>query len=204
MAHTRLPTGVANDAECCCYASKASPWPVTGTLAKSTMGAMNSNEILADLAQRPVDAVKALPDLSAEQLNAHPAGHPNSIAWLLWHSGREIDVQHVSLTGSRQQWEDFRERFALGELGDSIGFGHTSEQAGEIRVDSQQLLVEYFEATITALRDYMEGLSESDLDEIIDENWTPPVTRGVRLISIINDAIQHVGQAAYAAGALTK
>ena len=72
------------------------------------------------------------------------------------------------------------------------------------RVDSQQLLVEYFEATITALRDYMEGLSESDLDEIIDENWTPPVTRGVRLISIINDAIQPVGQAAYAAGALTK
>jgi hypothetical protein len=165
---------------------------------------MNSNEILSDFAQRPLDAAKALPELTAEQLNAHSGGHPNSVAWLLWHSGREVDVQQAGLTGDTQQWERFRDRFGLGAAGDFVGFGQSPEEAGEIRVEDQSLLLEYLEATLTALRRYTDGLSEGDLDEVIDKNWTPPVTRGVRIISIIDDAIQHVGQAAYAAGALTK
>ncbi|MDU4504545.1 MAG: hypothetical protein E7J02_16470, partial [Staphylococcus warneri] len=57
-------------------------------------------------------------------------------------------------------------------------------------------------ATGEALADYAHRLSEADLSEIIDLSWTPPVTRGVRLVSLIDDAAQHVGQAAYAAGIL--
>lgn len=168
------------------------------------MGHMNSIEILTDLAQRPVDAAKRLPTLTAEQLNTHPGDHPNSIAWLLWHSGREVDVQLSDLTGDESMWERFRERFGLGDLGDSFGYGHTPEQAAEIKVEDQQLLVDYLEATLTALGRYVSELSEADLDEVIDESWTPPVTRGVRLVSIIDDAAVHVGQAAYAAGSLTE
>ncbi|MCD1284497.1 mycothiol transferase [Brevibacterium sp. GP-SGM9] len=164
---------------------------------------MNSIEILTDLAQRPVDAARALPELTSEQLNAHSDGHPNSVAWLLWHSGREADVQLADLTGGTEVWEDFRDRFDLGEIGDSVGYGHTREQATQVVVDDQGLLGDYLHATLSALGRYVGGLSESDLDEVIDENWTPAVTRGVRLISIIDDAIQHVGQAAYAAGAVT-
>lgn len=167
------------------------------------MGRMNSIEILTDLTQRPVDAAKRLPTLTAEQLNAHPGDHPNSIAWLLWHSGREADVQLSDLSGEEQVWERFRDRFALGELGDSLGLGHTAEQAATIRVEDQQLLVDYLEATLSSLGRYIGELSETNLGEIIDENWTPPVTRGVRLASIIDDAAVHVGQAAYAAGSLT-
>lgn len=166
------------------------------------MGHMNSIEILTDLAQRPVDAAKRLPALTAEQLNSHPGDHPNSIAWLLWHSGREVDVQLSDLTGDEQMWEQFREGFGLGESGDAVGLGHTPEQAAGIKVDDQQLLVDYVEATLSALGRYVGELSETDLSEVIDENWTPPVTRGVRLASIIDDAAVHVGQAAYAAGAL--
>lgn len=168
------------------------------------MGHMNSMEIFADLAHRPVDAAKGLPTLTADQLNAHPGGHPNSIAWLLWHSGREADVQLADLTGEDQQWENFRERFDLGEIGDSVGLGHTPEQAAKVRVDDQQLLIDYLDATLTALKKYTDSLSEANLGEVIDNNWTPPVTRGARLISIIDDAVQHVGQAAYAAGARAK
>lgn len=171
---------------------------------KSTMGHMNSIEILTDLAQRPVDAAQRLPALTSDQLNAHPGDHPNSIAWLLWHSGREVDVQLSGLTGDEQVWAKFRERFGLGELGDAVGLGHSAEEAAEIKVDDQQLLVDYLEATLTALGRYVNELSENDLGEVIDENWTPPVTRGVRLTSIIDDAAVHVGQAAYAAGALTR
>ncbi len=53
------------------------------------MGAMTITELFADFAHRPIDAVTGLPDLTPEQLNAHPGSHPNSIAWLLWHIGRE-------------------------------------------------------------------------------------------------------------------
>ncbi|MDN5806231.1 MAG: DinB family protein [Brevibacterium sp.] len=165
---------------------------------------MNSIEILSDLTQRPVDAAKGLPNLTADQLNAHTGDHPNSIAWLLWHSGREVDAQLADLTGDEQRWESFRTSFNLGDIGDSVGLGHTPAQAAEVAVDDQQLLVDYLEATLTAVGRYVSQLSEDALGEVIDENWTPPVTRGVRLISIIDDAIQHVGQAAYAAGALTK
>ena len=165
------------------------------------MGDMNSIEILTDLTQRPLQAAQALPDLSPDALNRHLGGHPNSIAWLLWHSGREIDAQLTDLTGRPQQWEHFRDRFGLGEIGDSFGLGHTPEQAGQIQVEDQQLLVDYLAATLHAFTDYVATLSEDDLDEIIDENWTPAVTRGVRMISIIDDAIQHVAQAAFIAGA---
>ena len=58
------------------------------------------------------------------------------------------------------------------------------------------------DATTAALSEYIAGLSEVDLDDVIDTSWTPHVTRGVRLVSMIDDAAQHVGQAAYAAGIL--
>jgi hypothetical protein len=165
---------------------------------------MNSIDILTDLAQRPAQAAAALPDLSPAQLNAHLGDHPNSIAWLLWHSGREIDVQLADLTGDSPQWEDFRARFGLGNVGDGFGLGHTPAQAAEIYVEDQQLLTDYLTATLNAFTDYLRTLTDSDLDEVIDENWTPAVTRGVRLVSIVDDAIQHVGQAAFIAGALTR
>lgn len=174
---------------------------VTAVDVKSRMGDMNSIDILTDLSQRPLHAAQALPDLSPEQLNSRLGGHPNSVAWLLWHSGREVDVQLSALTGKPEQWEDFRNRFDLGEIGETFGYGHSPEQAAEIKVDDQQLLVDYLAATLNAFTDYAKTLSEDDFDEVIDRNWTPAVTRGVRMVSIIDDAIQHVAQAAFIAGA---
>lgn len=163
---------------------------------------MNASEILADLAQRPIDAARALPQLSAEQLNAHPGNHPNSIAWLLWHAGREADTQLSALSGQPELWAQFRARFNLGELGDSMGYGHSAEQARQITVSDQQLLVDYLAACLSALSGYAATLGEEELDEIIDRSWNPAVTRAVRLVSIIDDASVHVGQAAYAAGTM--
>ncbi|MCL3817943.1 DinB family protein [Aeromicrobium wangtongii] len=163
---------------------------------------MDVSEVFAGFARRPIDAARHLPVLTSEQLNMHPAAHPNSVAWLLWHTGREVDVQLADLSGEAQQWEVYRSRFDLGELGETVGYGHTAEQSAQIKVDEQRLLVDYLEATLTALIDYASRLPDSAFDEIVDRNWDPPVTRGQRLISIIDDAAQHVGQAAYASGAL--
>jgi hypothetical protein len=35
---------------------------------------------------------------------------------------------------------------------------------------------------------------------VVDEAYDPPVTLGVRLVSVLSDDLQHVGQAAYARG----
>jgi hypothetical protein len=52
------------------------------------------------------------------------------------------------------------------------------------------------EATVA----YVSGLRDEDLDRIVDERWDPPVSLGVRLVSVITDDLQHAGQAAYARG----
>ena len=43
----------------------------------------------------------------------------------------------------------------------------------------------------------LEGLAPDDLDRVVDRRWDPPVTLGVRLVSIADDSLQHAGQAAY-------
>lgn len=41
-----------------------------------------------------------------------------------------------------------------------------------------------------------------DFDRVVDTAWDPPVTLGVRLVSVYDDATQHAGQAAYLRGLL--
>ena len=166
---------------------------------------MDARDVLSEAASRPATEAKALINTLPEgALNAHAGGHPNSIAWLLWHAGRQMDAQLAQLNGEPQVWhsQGFDSRFNLGELGDTVGYGHTAEQARAVVVEDAALLVEYLGAATAALSEYIAGLSEADLDEVIDTSWTPHVTRGVRLVSMIDDAAQHVGQAAYAAGIL--
>ena len=49
---------------------------------------------------------------------------------------------------------------------------------------------------------FLSGLTDADLDRVVDDEWDPPVTLGVRLISVIDDDAQHAGQAAYIRGLL--
>lgn len=166
---------------------------------------MRSTEILAEAARRPLEAARALQGaLAPEVLNAHPGGHDNSIAWLLWHTGREIDAQTAVLSGNEQAWQrwGFDSRFGLGEMGADIGYGHSPERARAVIVDDAELLLEYLASATDALVVFIEELNEHDLSQVIDDTYDPPVTRGVRLVSIIDDAAQHIGQAAYAAGML--
>ena len=166
---------------------------------------MDARDVLREAASRPATEAKALINTLPEgALNAHVGGHPNSIAWLLWHAGRQMDVQLAQLNGEPQVWhtQGFDARFNLGELGNTVGYGHTTEQARAVMVEDAALLAEYLGATTAALSEYIAGLSEADLDDVIDTSWTPHVTRGMRLVSMIDDAAQHVGQAAYAAGIL--
>ena len=47
-------------------------------------------------------------------------------------------------------------------------------------------------------------ITDDDLDRVVDTRWDPPVTLGVRLVSVVSDTLQHVGQAAYVRGILLR
>lgn len=159
---------------------------------------MNSTDTLHDLLTRTRDSLDRLPTFDAATLNAHPGGHPNSPAWLLWHTGREIDLQLAHLSGGGQVWETYRERFGLGEIGDSLGYGHSATEAESVQVADQGLLVEYIAAALDAVASHIGEVR--DWDEVIDTYDGQPITRQVRLTSLLIDALEHLAQAHYIAG----
>jgi hypothetical protein len=122
---------------------------------------MNGIDILIDSAGRPAqEARAALSDIGPQMLNAHPGGHPNSIAWLLWHSGREIDAQLADLSGSQQVWhrDDVATRTGLADLGEAAGYGFTAEQARAVTARDVGVLLEYLDAVTEALIAYLRNL----------------------------------------------
>lgn len=164
---------------------------------------MNAITLLKDLANRPSEVAARLKDrIAPDMINAHPGEHDNSLAWLLWHTAREIDEQVSGLSGRETVWtsQGFDDRFDLDLEPHELGFGHSAERARSIVVDDANLLFEHLDAVVGAEIDYLETLTEDDLDEVIDENWDPPVTRGARLVSVTEDALQHLGQATYITG----
>jgi uncharacterized damage-inducible protein DinB len=144
----------------------------------------------------------ALEGLSAEQLAFKPGDHANSIGWLAWHLTR-VEDDHISeLAGRAQAWieDGWHDRFGRPADTADTGFGHTPAQVAAFKPDSAQLLLDYYAAVHARSLEYVQKLSCQDMDRVIDTNWDPPVTAGVRLISVINDCTQHVGQMAYARG----
>ncbi len=144
----------------------------------------------------------AVSGLTAEQLAARLDPEANSIAWLAWHLTRVQD-DHVADVAGRQQVytaQGFAGRFDLPVDDDAIGYGFSAEQVGQVRVESADLLCEYHAAVHAQTADFLRRLSAADLDRVVDERWDPPVTLGVRLVSVIGDDLQHLGQAAFVRG----
>jgi hypothetical protein len=95
-----------------------------------------------------------------------------------------------------QGWVD---RFKLPFPPEAHGYGQSSKQVGQVKV-AADLLLGYLDAVTEQTVSYLESLTDEDLPRIVDENWDPPVTLGVRLISLINDGMEHAGQAAFVRG----
>lgn len=145
---------------------------------------------------------RAVAGLSAEELNLRLDADANSIAWLIWHLTRVQDDHVADVAGWEQTYTagGWQERFGFPFAAGDIGYGHSSAQVAQVTVDSPDLLVGYHDAVHEQTVRYVGGLTDADLDAIIDENWDPPVTLGVRLVSFLSDGLQHVGQAAFVRG----
>jgi uncharacterized damage-inducible protein DinB len=166
---------------------------------------MDCKDLIVDALNRvDEDLRRTLEGLSAEQLAFRPAEQANSIAWLAWHLTRVEDDHMSELAGRPQAWieEAWHARFGRPADAHDTGFGNTAEQVAAMRPDGPGVLVEYFEAVRTRSLHYVRSLDCDDLERVIDTSWDPPVTVGVRLISVVNDCTQHVGQMAYIRGLL--
>ncbi len=128
-------------------------------------------------------------------------GDANSIAWLVWHLTRIQDDHVADVAGVEQQWlaDGWYDRFGLPFAPEAHGYGQTSDEVGQVDVDGE-VLRGYFDAVDAATTRYVTGLRAEDLDRIVDERWDPPVTLGVRLVSVVDDDIAHAAQAAFVRG----
>lgn len=164
-----------------------------------------ANALLVDAFGRVHDLVhEVVADLGPKDLAWRPAPDANSIAWLVWHLGRVEDDHLSGISGSEQRWlsDGWVDRFALPIDPRDIGYGQTAEQARLIRVESGGLLTGYYDAVHSATVEIIRSMSEADYGRIVDRRWTPPVTAAVRMVSVVNDITQHIGQAAYVRGLL--
>ena len=161
-----------------------------------------ARELLRDCFTRLIEHVDDLTDgLTDAVAYFRPTLQANTITWLIWHSARIQDAQLCDIAGLEQVWfrDGWVDRFALDLPRDAHGYGHTAEEVAKVRA-SGELLAGYYHAVHKESLEYIASVSADDLARVVDERWTPPVTASARLVSIIDDAAQHLGQAAYVRG----
>ncbi|GAA2234514.1 DinB family protein [Herbiconiux moechotypicola] len=170
-----------------------------------------SIDILEDAFTRIRDTVRrATGGLGPDQLGHRVGLEANTIAWLVWHLTRVQDDHVSELAGTEQVWESggWRERFGLPFAPDATGYGQTAAEVTQVAGPgvTADALIGYHEAVYTATVGFLRSLDGSaaaaELERVVDESWTPPVTMAVRLVSVISDDLQHAGQAAFVRGLL--
>jgi Protein of unknown function (DUF664) len=168
---------------------------------------MDLGDVLVDLYDRIEEHVhEAVDGLDAEMLATSPAPGTNPVGWLVWHLTRVQDHHVAQILGEDQVWvtDGWAARFGLDADPSNTGYGHTDDEVAAVRPDGADVLVGYYLVVATRTRDLLDRLTPDELDRVVDRRWDPPVTLGVRLISIADDDIQHAGQAVYARGMLQR
>lgn len=164
---------------------------------------MDTKELLVDAFERIKENVYRVTEgLDTAALAYRPDPDANSIGWLVWHLTRVQDHHVSDLAQVEQAWieDEWAGRFGMEPEPHNVGYGHTTEQVAAIRPSGPQLLREYHDAVHARTSAYLATVDAAELDRIVDVRWDPPVSAGVRLVSVIGDDLQHVGQAAYVRG----
>ena len=159
-------------------------------------------DLLLDGYQRIAQSTRAVLDgLAPSLLTYRLDPSANTIAWLIWHLTRIEDDHLAGAFGTDQVWisDGWAARFALPFPDDAHGYGHTPADVALVQPSAQELLG-YFDATHARSIELLGGVTDADLDRVVDERWDPPVTLAVRLVSVLADGLEHAGQAAYIRG----
>jgi hypothetical protein len=174
---------------------------------------MTVTGVLTDAFSRIAESVaEAVEDLDGSQLAVRLDADANPISWLLWHLTRVQDDHVAAAFGVAQVWSSgtWAGQLGLPPTSLEIGYGHTPAQVEAVSSaicgmpSPGKLLTSYHEAVYAQTARLVSTLADTDLDRVVDTRWTPPVTLAVRLVSVINDDLQHVGQALYVRGILLR
>lgn len=166
-----------------------------------------SGDLLIDAFDRVRDTVHRVVDgLSPDELAVRVDEGANSIAWLVWHLTRIQDDHIADLAGTDEVWiaQDWTGKFELPFSRRATGYGHSPEDVAAVGGTAGEALVEYHDAVHEQTVAYIRTLTDGDYARVVDTTWVPAVTVGVRLISVVSDDLQHVGQAAFVKGWLTR
>jgi hypothetical protein len=161
-----------------------------------------AQELLRDAFTRLIEHVDSLTDgLTDEMSSYRPTSSANSIAWLIWHSARVQDIQLADVAGVEQVWnrDGWVDRFGLDLPRNDTGYGHGPDDVAKVLAPAD-LLSGYYHAVHKLTLEYIATVTADELSRIVDTNWDPPVTASARLVSIIDDCAQHLGQADYLRG----
>lgn len=163
-------------------------------------------ELLRDAFTRLIEHVDDLTDGLTDDVSSYrPTPQANSIAWLIWHSARCQDLQLCDIAGVEQVWlrDGWVARFGLDLPRNDIGYGHNPEDVAKVQAPAD-LLAGYYRAVHKVTLEYIATVTADELERVVDTNWDPPVTASARLVSIVDDCAQHLGQAAYLRGIIGK
>jgi hypothetical protein len=162
-------------------------------------------DLLDDALSRVPEAVRdAVEDLDDGDLRWRPGPQANPIGWLVWHLTRVEDAQIAPLFDVDEVWirDGWVDRFGVPAGASSHGYGWTADQVVSLEVPAADVLLDHLDAVNARCRELIAGASAADLDRVIDDSYDPPVTAGVRLVSVVDDAAQHAGQVGYVRGLL--
>jgi hypothetical protein len=163
----------------------------------------SATTILVDAFGRVNDSMRTLlPGIEPTALLWQPDHAANSIGWLAWHLSRVQDDHLAGVGQIEQVWTEqgFADRFALPYPVTSIGYGQSEPDVAQFNVADSALLLEYHDAVHAQTLEVLSRLDDTGYARIVDERWDPPVTAAVRLVSVIEDTLMHLGQIGYLRG----
>ncbi|MGH1562418.1 mycothiol transferase [Mumia sp. DW29H23] len=163
-------------------------------------------EALRSLLLDHVDRIDALVDSLTRDLPTpigtyRPDTQSNTVCWLVWHQARVLDDHGADLAGTAQVWTDegWYDELGLPFPKSATGYGQSGDDVARV-VASGEKLAGYHRDVTARLRDYLRSVDVAELERVVDTRWDPPVTAAVRIVSMLDDSVQHLGQAAYVRG----
>ncbi len=168
---------------------------------------MEWQQLITDIFTRiSLELERVLEGLTVDDLNQRPSADCNSIGWLAWHLTRSHDRNITELAGEEQLWikDNWHAKFNRAPDPTDTGTGHSSEDVAAFRSPDSKTLLEYHRAVLELAKRYISGtLSETELKrESASPTFGNVATVRRRLVGVVNDGLQHAGQAAYVRGLL--
>lgn len=166
------------------------------------MTATDGTALVRDLLRRIADEVAAVLDgLDPSLLDARPAGGTNSIGWLLWHLTRSHDRNVSELRGRPQLWltHGWHARFDRAPDPTDTGYRHSTAEAAGFRSPRPETLAGYHRAAVAMIEDYLDG-GDDPYRRVHSPTLGDEATVHARLVGVLADGLQHVGQAALLKG----